>query len=96
MPFFIEIKVFPSSGRQACVLDKSGMIKLYLKAPPEQGKANHELLRFLADTLGISRAHIEIVSGLTERKKRIKINVPLTKEEFYKAFGIEQNLTLFS
>ena len=41
MSLVIEIKVFPSSGRQKFVIDKSGKLKCYLKNPPEKGKAKN-------------------------------------------------------
>jgi uncharacterized protein (TIGR00251 family) len=48
-----------------------GTIKIDLAAVPEDGKANAELLRFLAQDCEIP--HAEIVSGHTGRKKVIRI-----------------------
>jgi uncharacterized protein YggU (UPF0235/DUF167 family) len=38
-------------------------------AAPERGKANEAVVDFLADTLGIPRAHVELVAGATSRDK---------------------------
>lgn len=85
----LEIKVIPSSGMSKIVLDKGQTIKCYLKSQPEDGKANKELLILLAEKLSIPRACIDIVSGLTSRKKRIKIDRPLTLQEIYHTLGFE-------
>ncbi|MDA3792285.1 MAG: DUF167 domain-containing protein [Elusimicrobia bacterium] len=48
-------------------------IKVYVNAPPEDGKANKELIKFLAGELNISKAGIKIIKGKTARDKVIKI-----------------------
>ena len=88
MALLIEIKVIPSSGRQKFVLDKSGIIKCFLKSAPEKGRANVELIDILAKNLKISKGQIEILSGQTSRKKRIKIDQDLTKDSFLEKLGI--------
>lgn len=51
------------------VLD-DGSIKIDIAAPPMGGKANEELIRFLADIFG---GTVEIVSGKTARMKLVRI-----------------------
>jgi uncharacterized protein YggU (UPF0235/DUF167 family) len=72
------IKVVPSSGRSAWAVDKSGILKCYLKSAPEKGKANKELIKMLADALSIEQKRITIIGGLTSRTKRIKIDLAIT------------------
>jgi uncharacterized protein (TIGR00251 family) len=50
-----------------------GSLKISLAAPAEEGKANRELIRFLAETFGVGRGNIAIVSGETGRRKVIRI-----------------------
>ena len=40
-----------------------GTLKVNIAAPPERGKANEELCRFLAAHYGIVRSAVRIVSG---------------------------------
>lgn len=87
MSLIIEVKVNPSSGKLAASLDKTGVIKIYLKSAPENGKANKELIAFLAKTLGIPQANLLIVSGMTSRKKKIKIDFPLTYDDVLSKLG---------
>ena len=46
-------------------------LKLALKAPPVDNRANEELVRLLAELCGVSRAQISIRSGSTSRSKTI-------------------------
>jgi uncharacterized protein (TIGR00251 family) len=48
-------------------------IKIKIKAPPVDGKANEALIEFLSETLGIAKSKIEIVSGHTSRQKLVSI-----------------------
>ena len=74
MPALLELKVVPQSGKQGFARDKSGVIKCFLKSPPEDGKANLELVKLLSKTLKIPQADIQLILGATSRKKTIKIN----------------------
>ena len=89
MALLLEIKVVPQSGRLAMIRDKGGFLKCYLKSPPEDGKANHELVKFLAKSLGINFDQIKIVQGATSRKKVLKIDIQLSLEALLQKLGIE-------
>lgn len=49
-------------------------VKIRLAAPPVDGAANEELVRFLAETLGIPRAAVRIVRGQTARRKTVVVD----------------------
>ena len=55
-------------------------IKIRVKAPPVDGAANKELIRFLAKRFGVPRSSIRLVSGASSRHKRITID-GMTHEE---------------
>ena len=48
-------------------------MKIRLAAPPVDGAANEELIRFLAKSFGVARAQIEILSGAAARQKTLRI-----------------------
>lgn len=50
-----------------------GTIKIRLKAVPEKGRANEELIRFLSEELGVRKDTIEVVSGATDTVKLVRI-----------------------
>lgn len=48
-------------------------LKIRLAAPPVDGKANEALVAFVAKTLGVPKANVELVSGQTSRAKRLRV-----------------------
>lgn len=76
---YLRIKVIPRSQKNEIAdifKDEEGekTIKIRIKAPPEKGKANAELIKFLSKTFNIKRDTISIISGKTDRLKLIKIS----------------------
>ena len=95
MSLILIIKVMPSSGRKEWQLDKSGLLKCYLKSAPEKGKANQELIKILSKTLNITLAEIEIMAGATSRNKKIKIETNLSYVQLLEQLGICEQKTIF-
>jgi uncharacterized protein (TIGR00251 family) len=95
MALFFEVKVTPSSGRIEWKLDKSDILKCYLKSPAEQGKANAELVKSLAKIVGVTQDIVTIVSGGQSRKKLIKIDVDMTYDKLLGLLGIDRQIALF-
>ena len=48
--------------------------KLRLAAPPVDGAANEELIRYLAKLFGLPRANVDLVSGATNKNKVVRIS----------------------
>lgn len=48
--------------------------KLQLAAPPVDGKANEECVRFIAGLLKVPKSRVRIVIGLTNRLKVVEID----------------------
>jgi len=76
---YLRIKVIPRSNKTEIaeiMKDQAGekTIKIRIKAVPEKGKANKELIKFISKELKISKDDIKIISGKTDKLKLIKIN----------------------
>jgi len=69
----ILVKVVPYSSRTEIVEEKENYLKIKLKAAPVQGKANAELIKFLAKKYQVSKSQVEIIKGLTSKDKLIRI-----------------------
>jgi uncharacterized protein (TIGR00251 family) len=69
----IAIKVHPRARRTAITGRLGEAYKLDLKAPPVDGKANEECIRFFAEALGVKRYAVRIVQGATGRMKVVEI-----------------------
>ncbi len=48
-------------------------VRVRVQAAPEGGKANEELIRFLARRLGVRRRAVSLVSGATSRHKKVLV-----------------------
>lgn len=48
-------------------------LRVKIKTPPVDGKANQYLVEYLADVFGLSKTNIQIISGFTSSHKRINI-----------------------
>lgn len=69
----LVIHVQPRASRTEVVGPHGDAIKIRLRAPPVDGAANAELIRFLSERLGVPRQSIRIVSGETGRRKRVQV-----------------------
>ena len=70
----IKIYLQPKASRNEIVGPYRDGIKVRVTAPPVEGKANEELLRFLAKEWRISLSHIEMIRGHHSREKTLRIS----------------------
>lgn len=56
-------------------------LKIRLAAPPVDGKANAELLRFLAEAFGVPARAVTLVGGETSRRKTVRIARPARRPD---------------
>ncbi|MCH6546847.1 MAG: YggU family protein [Gemmatimonadetes bacterium] len=79
-PSAVHFYVQPRASKTEVVGRHGDAIKIRVKAPPVDGAANEELIRFLAKRLKVPRRSIELVSGSSSRHKQIAIEgVPPTE-----------------
>jgi uncharacterized protein len=69
----IAIKAHPRAKRTALTGRFGDAYKLDVAAPPVDGKANDECLRFFAELFGVPRSSVIIVKGAASRMKVIEI-----------------------
>jgi uncharacterized protein (TIGR00251 family) len=69
----IAVKVHPRAKRTAITGRFGDAYKLDLAAPPVDGKANDECVRFVAELAGVPRRSVSIVQGAASRMKVIEI-----------------------
>ena len=68
----INIKVIPGA-RKNMFKEQEGDIKVYLTAPPIEGRANAALIKFLAEHFNVNTSRVEIIKGLKSRHKTVHI-----------------------
>ncbi len=69
----ITVKVHPRARRTAIAGRLGEAWKLDLAAPPVDGKANEECIRFFAELAGVPRGRVRIVSGAAGRTKIVEV-----------------------
>jgi uncharacterized protein (TIGR00251 family) len=76
----LHIQVLPRSSKCRLAGWQGDFLKIKLTAPPVDGRANEECVRFLADVLGIKKDRVNILGGLKSKKKTLGIQ-GLTKKD---------------
>jgi len=68
----INIRVIPKAKQNKVVVEPD-RLKVYLTAPPIEGKANRALMEILAEHYGVRRNRVKIISGQKGRDKVVEI-----------------------
>ena len=69
----LQIKVIPSSSKDCIAGWLEDTLKVKVQAPPDKGKANKSVIKFLQQSLGLVSGSISIISGTTSSRKVIEI-----------------------
>ena len=69
----ISLHIVPRASRDEVVGRHGESVKVRLRAPPVDGKANRALLDFLKKKLDLPAGQLELVGGATAREKRVLV-----------------------
>lgn len=78
------VQVHPNARRNSLVSFSNNILNIKIAAPPVEGKANQELVKYLSKLLDIRKSDIEIDKGLTGRTKTVIVS-GIDGEEFQSA-----------
>lgn len=82
MPFLVTAKdgslllrvhIQPKASRTKIMGLYDGALKITVCAPPVDGRANREIVQFLAKKLKISKSDVRVKSGLQSRRKSLEL-----------------------
>ncbi len=76
-------RIVPRASKTEIVGQLGGALKIRIAAPPVDGAANAELIKFLAKIFDVSKSSVEIISGETAKTKQIRIE-DLSSKQFLK------------
>jgi uncharacterized protein (TIGR00251 family) len=68
-----SVRVTPRASRDEIAGEHDGALKVRLKAPPVEDRANESLRRLLAERLNVPVSAVRIVAGERRRTKRVAI-----------------------
>lgn len=71
MKIFIKVKAAAKENLVEKIDDNN--FKVFVKEPPQEGKANRAVLRVLAEYFGVPQANIRILAGDYSKSKIIEI-----------------------
>ncbi|KAK9516101.1 hypothetical protein VZT92_024059 [Zoarces viviparus] len=77
----IVVHVKPGSKHSGVTEVSSEAVGVAVAAPPMDGEANAELLRYLAQVLDLKKSRVSLDKGSRSRDKLIKVDSPLSPEE---------------
>jgi uncharacterized protein len=83
----LAVWVTPRAARSECAGVADGRLRIRLAAPAREGLANAELVRFVAELLGVARRDVAVVTGATGRRKLVGVT-GVTVEQAGRAFRL--------
>lgn len=75
----LRVRLTPSGGADRIDgvgrdLDGGRYLRVRVRAPPEDGKANAALEALVAKALGVAKSNVRVTRGLTARMKTLEID----------------------
>jgi uncharacterized protein YggU (UPF0235/DUF167 family) len=70
----LRLRVVPSAKLEKTAIE-NGMLKIWIRTAPEDGKANKAVIALLAKQLAIPTGNIKIIQGQSARDKRLGITL---------------------
>lgn len=81
-----EVHAKPRASKSRIVGAREGALEVAIAAPPVDGAANQELLKFLSRALGVSKSSIDLVRGDASRTKIVAVR-GLSEDELRARLG---------
>lgn len=83
--YILRIRVTPNASKCSIggiFTDSNNLdyLKISLNSVPEKGKANQELIKILSKTIKLSKSSFSIISGETDRYKKILLSIKPTPQ----------------
>lgn len=70
----LRIKVRPNSRTDEISHEADGTVRVKIKAPPVEGKANKYLIEYIARRLGIAHSRVTLIKGAGASYKTLEID----------------------
>lgn len=68
------LRVTARARRTAVEPGGDGVLRVWVTAPPEDGRANAAVLAALAEALGVAKSRLSLVRGASGRDKRVRLD----------------------
>lgn len=85
----MRLVVQPGAARTEVTGMHDGCLRLRVAAPPVDGRANEEIVRWLARRLGVPRAQVVIGAGSSGRRKTVALRAALDAATIVAGLGYQ-------
>ncbi|EMD46572.1 hypothetical protein EHI5A_162950 [Entamoeba histolytica KU27] len=68
----IEVEIKPNAKTSEIQGVEDGLLKVSINSPPVDGKANTEVIAFMASTFGIKKSNVKLIKGQTSHHKTLQ------------------------
>ena len=72
----VSVRAVPNAKKTGFAGMAGSVFRIRISAPPDDNRANRELLRFLSDRTGIKEKNIRIIKGLKSKDKTVEFEGP--------------------
>lgn len=69
----IRVRAQPGARRNGVTGVREGELCVAVTVPPDRGRANDAIVKVLAKVIGVPRSRVKILSGETNRHKRLMV-----------------------
>lgn len=69
----ISLSVLPNAPKSEIIGPYNNTLKIKIKAPPIEGKANDAIIDFFSEVFEVSKKNIEILKGDKSKQKQVLI-----------------------
>ncbi len=69
----VTVRIHPGARRTAVAGIHNGALKISLTTPPVDGRANEALIGMLAAALGLPKARLDLLTGVSGRTKTLRV-----------------------
>lgn len=76
----IAVKAVPNSSKDEIVGWLGNDLKVRVRQPPENGRANRRICRLIAERLGLPERDIEVIAGASSARKTVAVRGLETEE----------------
>lgn len=78
-----DIYIQPGAKKTGYAGEFDGKPKLKISAPPVEGAANEEIIKYISKKLKIAKSSVKIVAGLQNRNKTIEIDTEIEEKKVF-------------
>ncbi|HZW60790.1 MAG TPA: DUF167 domain-containing protein [Candidatus Babeliales bacterium] len=90
MPCEFDVHVVGKAGHVKWANGKVGRLECYVTHPPLSDAANKELIKHIAEAVGVSHSKVQIIHGIEDQHKKIKISDHhITMDTVLQALGLK-------